>query len=312
MERVEIMLLLNIGSLNIDNVYNVNSFLQPGETKTAIHFSVNCGGKGLNQSIAAARAGCDVWHAGLVGYDGEFLVNKLDDNRVNTQLVHTIHEKSGHAVIQVNSSGQNCILLYPGTNRMLSKTQIDSIFNAFPQNQAVLLQNEVNELPYIIDCAKQNGHKVFLNAAPMDENILHCNFNNVDWLIINEVEGMYLAKCKESEEIISALQLLFPTTNVLLTLGENGAVCRVGDNIWSIPSRKVQVIDTTAAGDTFTGYFIKCILDGNNIPYALYISTLASSICVGRLGAADSVPICEEVFELKGDRSVLPKPIQII
>lgn len=299
------MKILNIGSLNIDNVYKVDEFVAPGETKTACAFKVNCGGKGLNQSIAAAKAGCEVWHAGLVGNDGQFLLGKLQASGVNTSLVEMIQEKCGHAIIQVNSAGQNCILLYAGTNRMLTEEIVDHIFQSFESGQAVLLQNEVNELPYIIKCAKEHGHLVFLNAAPMDEKILECDLSLVDWLIVNEVEGAYLSGTAEIDRIIPAMTGKFPNMNILLTLGKNGAVCKCKDGEWRIEARKVDAVDTTAAGDTFSGYFIKCILSGEPIENALKVATLASSICVGRDGAADSVPEMTEIYKMMNDYDII-------
>lgn len=289
------MKILNLGSMNVDNVYQVDEFLLPGETKLSKGLNLFCGGKGLNQSIAAVRAGSEVWHAGLVGEDGGMLLEKLRENGVNTSLIQQMPGKGGHTVIQVNQQGQNCILLYGGTNRQLTKEIISGIFDAFGGDGAVLLQNEVNLLPYIIETAHNRGLPVFLNAAPMDRQVLECDLNLVDWLIVNEVEGRQLAgNCAESE-ILDALSAKYPKMNILLTLGSSGAMCRKDGVTHSIGVCSVDVVDTTAAGDTFSGYFMYGVLNGIPLPECLQMATAASALCVGRAGAADSVPWLEEV-----------------
>lgn len=289
------MKILNLGSLNIDNVYQVEHFITPGETMPIKSLSVFCGGKGLNQSIAAMRAGNEVWHAGLIGEDGGILVDKLRENGVNTQLIRQLPGKGGHTVIQVNSQGQNCILLYGGTNRQLTVQIIDEIFEAFGSEGAVLLQNEVNLLPYIIEKASSRNLPVFLNAAPMDEQVEQCPLDKVDWLIVNEIEGRQLAGCEDEKDILPCLAEKYPDMNVLLTLGSRGAVCRTPKETVSIEACHVPVVDTTAAGDTFSGYFMYGILNNMSLADALRRATTASAICVGRPGAADSVPLKEDV-----------------
>lgn len=288
------MKILNLGSMNVDNVYKVDEFLLPGETKLSQGLSLFCGGKGLNQSIAAVRAGNEVWHAGLVGEDGAMLVEKLKENGVNTSLITPVPGKGGHTVIQVNSQGQNCILLYGGTNRMLTREIIDGIFDAFGSEGAVLLQNEINLLPYVIECAHRRGLPVFFNAAPMDEQVNQCDLNLVDWLIVNEVEGQQLAGCAE-DEIIPTLSRKYPNMSILLTLGSRGAVCYHRGETRSIGVCSVKAVDTTAAGDTFSGYFMYGVLHGLSIADCLRLATAASALCVGRAGAADSVPLKAEV-----------------
>ena len=301
------MRILNLGSLNIDNVYAVDRFLQPGETKLADGLQLFCGGKGLNQSIAAARAGNEVWHAGLIGEDGAMLRAKLEENGVNTSLIRPVPGKCGHAIIQVDRSGQNCILLYGGTNRLLTEEIIDGIFDSFGTEGAVLLQNEVNLLPYIIEQAYARALPVFFNAAPMDDGVLECPLRKISWLIVNELEGAALAGGCAEEDILSVLREKYPETNVLLTLGARGAVCRRGDEILSVEALHVPVKDTTAAGDTFSGYFMYGILSGWTLERCLQTATMASALCVGREGAADSVPRLAEIEEAL-EKELLPLP----
>ena len=289
------MNILNIGSLNIDYVYHVDEFVQPGETKTSSGLDVNCGGKGLNQSIAAAKAGNEVWHAGLIGPEGQFLADKLAENNVNISLVDTVQNQNGHAIIQVNQHGQNCILLYAGTNRMLTQAYIDKVLDQFGEEGAVLLQNEVNELSYIIEQAHKRGLKIFLNAAPMDSNVLNAPLALVDWLMVNEVEGCQIAGCSCEEDILPTLRRKYPTMSILLTLGSKGAVYCSPEETIRVSACRVPVVDTTAAGDTFCGYFIYGILHQMEPAEILKLATCASAICVGRVGASESVPSIEEI-----------------
>lgn len=183
------MPILNFGSLNIDHVYRVDSFVQPGETKHSKAYMVNSGGKGLNQSIAAAKAGGQVLHAGLVGRDGSFLVEKLQAAGVDTALMQASDEVSGHAIIQVADSGQNCILLYGGTNQLLTESYVESALSAFGGEGLVLLQNETNLTALIIQKAAEKGLKVAFNAAPYSDAVNSYPINLLDWLIVNEVEA---------------------------------------------------------------------------------------------------------------------------
>jgi len=301
------MKILNLGSMNIDNVYQVDEFLLPGETKLSRGLDLFCGGKGLNQSIAAARAGGEVWHAGLVGEDGAMLLDRLKKDGVDVSLLLPTPGRCGNAIIQVDRKGQNCILLYGGTNRMLTEEIIDGIFDRFGSEGAVLLQNEVNLLPYIIESAHRRGLPVFLNAAPMDEQVFQCDLSLVDWLIVNEVEGRQLAQCEKEEDILPTLAGRYPTLNVLLTVGERGALCRpAGGPVWSIGCCKVDPVDTTAAGDTFTGCFMQELLHGTPLPECLRLATAASALCVSRAGASDSIPWRAELDEALAQGRVSP------
>ncbi len=158
------MKILNFGSLNIDNVYKVDKFLLPGETKLSLDFAKHSGGKGLNQSISAAKAGNEVFHAAYLGNDGQFLKDTLANNGVNVDYIKQHEETSGHAIIQVDAKGQNCILLYGGTNQCLTKEYIDGVLDSFGNEGIVLLQNETNLVGYIIAKAYERGLQVALNA----------------------------------------------------------------------------------------------------------------------------------------------------
>ncbi len=288
--------ILNFGSLNLDQVYRVDAFVQPGETKSSLSLTTHCGGKGLNQSVAASRAGAEVWHAGLIGTDGDMLYEKLRENGVNRSLLERSCGVSGHAIIQVDNNGQNCILLYGGTNQALTEEGIDRALDAFGSEGLVLVQNETNLVGSIIQKAHARGLLVAINAAPMDEKVFSYPLELVDWLIVNEIEGASIAKCEFEVDILPKLNKLYPNMSVLLTLGKRGAICVRGGEQARSGIYSTKVVDTTAAGDTFLGYFLTEVLDQKSLDGALALATAASSICVGVMGAADSVPLRAEVL----------------
>ena len=292
------MKILNFGSLNIDYVYKVDKFILPGETKSSLSLDTHCGGKGLNQSIAATKAGNEVYHAAFMGKGGEILKSALSENGVNVDLIEQHEDMSGHAIIQVDEKGQNCILLYGGTNQCLTKEFIDSALDKFGNEGLVLLQNETNLVDYIINKSAEKGLMVALNAAPMNDKVFTYPLEKLSWLIVNEVEGRQIAKCDDDNDIIEILKKKYPKCKILLTLGSKGACCYDGEKLYSIGCYKVDAVDTTAAGDTFTGYFIYGILNNFTIEDCLILATTASAVCVGRNGASDSVPLKSEIDEL--------------
>ena len=292
------MPILNFGSLNIDHVYRVDTFVLPGETKHTKSYAIHSGGKGLNQSIAAARAGSQVFHAGIAGRDGGFLVEMLQTAGVNTSLMQSSPEVSGHAIIQVADSGQNCILLYGGTNQMLTEDYVDRTLDEFGNEGFVLLQNETNLVGAIIEKAARKGLKVALNAAPYSEAVNTYPINQLDWLIVNEVEGAGIVGGAADESLLQRLAERFPQAGILLTLGSRGAQCFRDGHYASIRSCKVQAVDTTAAGDTFSGYFLSGVMQGLSLAETLRLATVASALCVQRPGAANSIPTQAEVEQV--------------
>ncbi len=304
------MPILNFGSLNIDHVYRVDTFVQPGETKHSKAYMVNSGGKGLNQSIAAAKAGSLVFHAGMAGRDGGFLVEKLQSAGVDTSLMQASTEVSGHAIVQVADSGQNCILLYGGTNQMLSEAYIDQTLDAFGNEGLVLLQNEINLVGEIIEKAAKRGLKVAFNAAPYSDKVNTYPINLLDWLIVNEVEGAGIDGGEADDSLLQRLAERYPQAGILLTLGSRGAQCVQNGRYASIGSCKVQAVDTTAAGDTFSGYFLYGVLEGLSLAEMLRLATAASALCVQRPGAADSIPTLAEVQQALNDGSLVLPEVQ--
>ena len=186
------MKVLNFGSLNLDYVYQVESILIPGETQASKSRQIFCGGKGLNQSIALAKAGIPVYHAGLIGEGGEPLLEVCKENGVNTEFIRQIPGPCGHTVIQVDENGQNCILLFGGSNRSMTKEFVDTVLDSFEEGDIILLQNEINELDYIIDRAYEKHMMIILNPSPFDNALENCDLSKISLFLMNEIEGFQI------------------------------------------------------------------------------------------------------------------------
>ncbi len=289
------MKVLNFGSLNIDYVYRVDRFALPGETISSVKMERFCGGKGLNQSIALARAGIPVAHGGCIGGDGAFLVEELQENGVDTENIRILSSPSGHAVIQVDAGGENTILLYPGANYAISRQQIDKTLEGYGDGDILLLQNEVNEIPYIMERAAAKGMKIFFNPSPLTLAVEEYPLHLVSCFLVNALEGASLSGEEGTEKILAGIRNKFPKAQTVLTLGENGACYDAGGKQYTQSAFPVKVVDTTAAGDTFTGYFIAELLRGNSPHAILRWACGASALAVSRRGAAPSIPMREEV-----------------
>lgn len=288
--------ILNFGSLNLDYVYAVEHFVAPGETISSNRMDVNCGGKGLNQSIALAKAGAKISHAGKIGSDGGRLKALLESYGVDTAYLKESDGPNGHAIIQVDKDGQNCILLFPGSNRRIEKAEVDACLADFGKGDYLLLQNEINLIPYIMEKAFENGLEIVFNPSPITEDILTFPLNKVSLFILNEIEGKALSGEDEPEKILHVLHEKYPAAKILLTLGEEGSFYFDGEKKIFQNIYKVKAVDTTAAGDTTTGYFLAGLAAGDEPAIALDRAARASSITVTRHGAAESIPTREELL----------------
>lgn len=295
------MRILNFGSLNVDYVYSVDYFVRAGETLKANGREVIPGGKGLNQSIALARAGAKVCHAGCIGAEGELLRDLLNENGVDTSLLRTIDGMQGHTIIQVDSKGENCILLYGGTNRRIEPAQIDETLAQFGEGDWLVLQNEINCLPQIVDAAHARGMRIVLNPSPYEDGLKEVDFGKLSWLLVNEIEACQCSGSDQPERAWDVLHERWPSLSVLITLGSAGSIAhRVtegGVETVRQQAYKADAVDTTAAGDTFTGYFIGGLAEGRPLEEAMRRASMASAISVTRMGAAVSIPLRQEVEE---------------
>lgn len=302
------MKVLNIGSLNIDRVYDVHRFVQKGETITSSGMSVFAGGKGLNQSIALARAGADVCHVGLIGSDGIFLRDLLKESGVDVSLVQCDTEMpSGHAIIQRDCEGDNCIVLHGGANLHMDERMVDRALASCAPGDWLLMQNETSGIGYAVSRAHELGLRVLLNPSPVNRALRTVPFDKVDCLILNEGEAAAIVEAEgEPEELLGMLCARVPQAEIILTLGASGAYfAQCGSESVFQPAFVTTTVDTTAAGDTFTGYFLAERAAGSDPVYALLVASAAASIAVSREGAAPSIPTYREV---KGRLSEVCRP----
>ena len=291
------MKILNFGSANIDYVYTLDHIVGIGETETSSNFEVFPGGKGLNQSIALSRAGVKVYHAGCIGKDGEFLSKILERNGVNISYLKKTDGKNGHAVIQVNRDGENSIFIYPGSNETVSKEHIDNTLQNFGEGDIILLQNEINCLKYIIEQAYKKGMCIILNPSPMNGIIHTLDLNKLSYIILNEVEAKSISRYDRPEKCLEHLISRYPKLCIMLTLGKNGCIYRDKNQSLYHPIFETVAVDTTAAGDTFTGYFVAGISQGEDLKNILRVASCASALAVSRRGAEPSIPEKHEVLQ---------------
>lgn len=298
------MKILVYGSLNIDYVYSVDHFVRAGETISSDGRNIFCGGKGLNQAIAFSKYGLDTFMAGSVGEsDSDMLLETLEKAKVNTDFVTKKDMPSGHTVIQNTPDGENSIILFGGANQSITKEDVERTLDNFGEGDYIILQNEINLGGFIIEKAREKKMTVVLNPSPMDEKILSLPLDKVDVFVLNEIEACAILGTKVNEDVsdgkalISKLSDKFPNSKILLTLGEGGSLYTDGEKVYSHGIYKVKALDTTGAGDTFTGYFIGEIIAGKSPFEALNTASAASAIAVSRKGASVSVPYYREVTE---------------
>ncbi|MBQ8833438.1 MAG: ribokinase [Oscillospiraceae bacterium] len=287
---------LVFGSLNIDRTYTVPHFVSAGETMSASKMELFCGGKGFNQAVALARAGKEVYFAGAVGADGQMLLDALAADGIHDTYIKRTPGASGHAVIQVDPEGQNCIIILPGANGEITEADVDAVLADFGRGDMVVLQNEITCVAYILQKASEKGMTVVLNPSPWDARAETYDVRYVNYLLVNEVEGSSIAAETDPEAIVQAIHKAYPNVNLVLTLGSRGAVyCSAEGERHTAGIYRNAVADTTAAGDTFTGYFLAEITDSGDPHRALQRAAIASGISVTRKGASTSIPARREV-----------------
>lgn len=289
------MQILNFGSCNIDSVYAVDHILRPGETISATSVASFPGGKGLNQSIALARAGAAVYHAGCIGKDGGMLLDCMHESGVDTRYLRTVDDKTGLAIIQVDKNAENAIVIYSGANGRITKEHIDTVLENFHEGDLMLAQNEISELPYLIEQAAQKGIQVVFNPSPFNERIYAVNLDHITYMILNEVEAAGFWGSADPDILQPMLAQKYPRMKILLTLGKQGSVYFDGGIMLRQSAFMVKSVDTTAAGDTYTGYFIAGIANGDDIQTAMCNASAASALTVSQKGASSSIPYRQTV-----------------
>jgi len=232
-----------------------------------------------------------------VGKEGTFLLEVLNEAGVDTGCVAVAKEgATGHAIIQNDSEGDNCIILFGGTNHRIGRAQVDRVLAHFAAGDFIILQNEISELAYIIRQAHERGMTVAFNPSPMEPNVLQLPLDMIDYFLVNEVEAAALSNSKgEADSILMCLAEKFTGAKIVMTLGEKGSIYWDGRRIYRQEAVKAAAVDTTAAGDTYTGYFISGIIRGEKTEEILFRASVASAISVTRQGASPSIPERKEV-----------------
>ena len=285
--------------MNIDYVYSVPHIILPGETLSSTERNIFTGGKGLNQSVAMAKAGLNVYHAGKTGNDGGILLDALKENGVNTDFVRVENTQSGHTIIQVDENGQNSIILFKGTNYMMTEDFVDEVLSAFGEGDVLVLQNEINLLGMIINKAYDRKMTIVLNPSPFEDKLLGYSLDKISIFMVNEIEGSQISGIPSDspEEILDWFSDRYPNAEVVLTLGSRGAwYSGRGERVFR-PAFKVKAVDTTSAGDTFSGYFIAGRARGYDAAKTMELAAKAAAITVSRPGAAPSIPTAAEVMD---------------
>lgn len=289
------MKLLVFGSLNIDHTYQLHHLVREGETLSSSSYAKNEGGKGFNQAAALAKAGLDVHFAGAIGADGLFLKEYLQALNMDVSNIQVLDVPTGHAIIQVDEAGSNSIILYGGANQAITEEQIDRVLAQFDEGDYILLQNEISLGEQILRKAHNKGIHIILNPSPISADLLTWPLDMVGWLILNEIEGADLSGKDDPDEIVTALMNSYHIPHIVLTLGEKGAMYASESTRIRQHAIPTTVVDTTAAGDTFTGYFFASILSGKAPAEALLRAATASSLAINKEGAAKSIPWAKDV-----------------
>jgi ribokinase len=233
----------------------------------------------------------------MIGEDGQPFLDACAEYGVDARHIRKVEGKSGHAIIQIDKNAQNSIILFGGANQMLTERYVDEVLAGFEKGDILLLQNEVNMLPYIVEKAYEKGMQIALNPSPYNEKLDAVDMKKISIFLLNEVEGGQVTGLNEPDAIIARMLELFPHAKIVLTLGKDGAVYADAANRFFQPIFPVKAVDTTAAGDTFTGYFLAGLTEGMPVPQALEMSAKASSIAVTRPGAVPSIPYRKEVVD---------------
>lgn len=280
----------NFGSINIDYVYRVPHLVQAGETLSSQSLNVVLGGKGANQSVALARAGCTVVHIGRLGSADAWAADQLREFGVDTSGVEWIDSASGHAIIQVDDNGENSIVLHGGANQSFDLAAIQTLLEPAQPGDWLLIQNECSALEHVFQIAKNQQLNIAFNPAPMTPAVAQLPLHDCRLLFVNQVEAAQLTGADDESQVVKALADRFPDTTIVLTLGAKGAMLINGDSTITVAAPKVDVVDTTGAGDTFVGYYLASIIAGHSAEDALNTACAAGALAVTVAGATPSIP----------------------
>jgi len=294
------MTIFNLGSINADHIYNVEHLPRPGETLAARSFITGLGGKGINQSVAAASAGSDVVHIGAVGPDGGWAIDQITGYGIEPRFISKIDTPTGHAIVNVDENGENAIVIFSGANNFQNIDHIKAALRAAVSGDILLLQNETNLQAEAAQIAHDRGLRVVYSAAPFSVSAVKMVLNNITILMMNKVESEQL--CAGLENDLANL----PVSEIIVTKGSDGADWLRSDSGETAHAKSfpVTAVDTTAAGDTFAGYFAAGIDQGLSVQEAMTLGSAAAAIKVTRKGTADAIPLRAEVDDFLKENSV--------
>lgn len=280
------MAVWNLGSINEDRFYRVPHLPGPGETLTAVDFSVGLGGKGANQSVAAARAGAKVHHIGRVGPEGAWARKRLAALGVDVTHIAQISGPTGHANVHVDDHGENMIVIFAGANRTFEMDEIERALGHAQTGDIFMLQNETNLTAEAAQLAREFGLFVVYSAAPFELEPAMAVLPFVDLLVLNTVEAEQLA------ESMGQMADELPVPNLLITRGAHGAIWydHVAGEVFEVPAFRVTPVDTTGAGDCFTGYVVAGLDQGLAPADAMRLGSAAAALQVTRPGTSEAIP----------------------
>ncbi|WP_121060915.1 ribokinase [Chachezhania antarctica] len=285
------MTIWNLGSINADMIYTVPRLPAGGETLAATALRQFLGGKGANMSVAAARAGGHAAHIGAVGADGAWAKRRMTEYGVDTRHIAELGGATGHAIIAVEPSGENQILIWPGTNRTIPEDLIGTALTEAASGDILLIQNETNAQDIAARIGRDMGLKVAYAAAPFEAAAVQAVLPFLDILVLNAVEAEQLA------DATGTMPGDLPVAHVVITLGADGArhIDTVRGEDTSYPAVPVEAVDTTGAGDTFTGYLMAGLDRGMPMAQAIGLAMQAAALMVTREGTADVIPDLKDV-----------------
>jgi ribokinase len=291
------MTVWNLGSINIDRFYRVPHLPEPGETLPADAYSEGLGGKGANMSVAVARAGAHVRHIGAIGPDGDWVAERLVEYGVDTRSVVALNDvQTAHAIINVDDAGENAIVIWSGASRSIPDTLIKSAMSEAMTGDIFLCQNESNGQVEATRLAQSMGLRVVYAAAPFDAAAVTEIIDRVDLLVLNEVEAQQL-----SDAMTRSVETLGPK-DVVVTKGAAGAVWYHDGTPTKVDAYPAEAVDTTGAGDTFTGYLVAGLDRGMSMAQALDLAAQAGAIMVTRHGTADVIPDLKDIEDARLSR----------
>lgn len=289
------MKILNFGSINIDEVFSVDHIVRPGETIDSNLFEEKIGGKGLNQSISLAKVTDEVYHAGKLNKKDSYIIDYFENNKVRTNYIRETDSSTGHAFIQLDKNGENSIVLYHGANFEIDKNFIDEVLENFSKGDIILLQNEISNLSYIIEKAYEKEMFIVLNPSPINDDLLKIDLNKINMIIMNETEAKDITGKKDLKDIIAKLKKDYQDLKVIITLGKEGSLYFEQKQDYDQKAYMVKAVDSTGAGDTFTGYFVGLMAKGIPIKESLNYASAASAMACKVKGASNSIPDFDQV-----------------